>query len=157
MNPTEIEKFIAKLLQEIKEIGIDATDLKIDHIAYSAGSTEEYEKLVPQILAEGKLIKEALIKDRRILIAELNKPTVRNISVVEIIEPVKGEKEFSGWEHAEFLIDNYDDFLQKYPNFEWDLNHKDKPNFTRIKLALPSGKEVKFLDTPLLDSVVLEK
>ena len=154
-----IEDFLKRIIEEIEGVGIDIEGLKIDHIAYSCKSSEEYEHLLPQFVKTGKLIREAIIGDRRVAIIKLDLPIKcnnYNIDVTELIEPIKGEESLSGWEHVEFLVDSYDSFLKQYPKLNWNLAHKNRENFSRIKLVLPSGREVKFLDTPALISAELE-
>jgi len=151
----DIIRFLDELFEVIRQTGIDIADLKIDHIAYSAESSEDYEKLLPQYLAHGELIKEAIISDRRVAIIKLKTPVIyknHSIEAIEIIEPIKGENAINGWEHAEFLVNEYDSILNKYPNLSWNTTHKDRPEFSRIKLTLSNGMEIKFLNTPLLES-----
>ena len=151
----DITNFLDELFEVIRQTGIDVSDLKIDHIAYSASSTEEYEALLPKFLQNGQLIKEAIISDRRAAIIKLNSPIIyknHSITAMEVIEPIKGEKSLNGWEHAEFLVNDYDSILSKYPNLSWNTANKNRPEFSRIKLILTNGMEIKFLDTPLLES-----
>ncbi|HLB51598.1 hypothetical protein A3F07_01710 [candidate division WWE3 bacterium RIFCSPHIGHO2_12_FULL_38_15] len=157
---SQVVRFLDNLLQEIKNTGIDVGDLKIDHIAYSTRSSEEYERLLPEFLKEGELVKEAIISNRRVAVIKLNNPIkYKNhlITAMELIEPIEGEKTFSGWEHAEFLVDDYDNLINKYSSLEWITKNKNRENFSRIKLVLPSGREVKFLNTPVLVSATIEE
>ncbi|OGC39048.1 hypothetical protein A3K42_01030 [candidate division WWE3 bacterium RBG_13_37_7] len=78
------------------------------------------------------------------------------IEVIELIEPKEGQNALSGWEHVEFLVDDYNSLLTKYPDFNWDTNHMKREHFSRLKLTLPSDREVKFLDTPILISIMEE-
>jgi uncharacterized protein len=158
-NMNQIKTFLDNLLQEINDIGIDIKNLKIDHIAYSAASSDEYEKMLPKYSNEGNLVKEATISNRRVAVIKLVQPIKYkdySVDVIEIIEPIENQESISGWEHAEFLVQDYDEVLKKYPDLAWNTKHKDSPNFSRIKLTLPSGLEVKFLDTPVLVSVETE-
>lgn len=156
----EVEQFLNTLINEVADVGIDLQDLRIDHIAYSTSSTSEYETLLPTFLKDGELIKEAIISNRRVAIIKLKKPlqyNAQDISVVELIEPISGQKEMSGWEHAEFLVNDYQTLLDTYPNLNWNTAHMNREHFSRVKLTLPSGLEVKFLDTPVLQSVAEEQ
>jgi predicted metalloenzyme YecM len=150
-----IDNFLEKLFEKIVSTGIDIKILKLDHIAYSVSSSEEYEALLPEFKAKGELVREAIIGDRRVAVLELEEPLVwksQTINAVELIEPKADEEPFSGWEHAEFLVNNYDEFMAKYPNLNWITDSKDRVEFSRIKLQLGDGLEVKFLTTPLLKS-----
>ncbi|MBP7928265.1 VOC family protein [Patescibacteria group bacterium] len=151
-----VNAFLDLLIQEATSVGIDVQDLKIDHIAISTGTSEEYEKTLPELLANGTLVNEAIISNRRVAVIKLNDPIgYKNsqITAVELIEPKKGETTKTGWEHAEFLVNSYDTILKKYPELLWDTKDMQRENFSRIKLKLPSGLEIKFLDTPVLASV----
>ena len=136
LEKSSVDKFLSELLSEIGGVGIDVEGLKVDHIAYSASSSDEYEKLLPGFLKNGELVQEAIITNRRVAVVKLHKAVYwdgQTIEVVELIEPVHGEKSISGWEHAEFLADDYDEILQKYPDLSWNTKHKDRDNFSRIK------------------------
>lgn len=151
----QIKSFLDDLFKEINNIGIDVSNLMVDHVAYSTASAEEYERLLPEYLKIGDLIKEAIISNRRVAIIKLKsaiKYKGSSINAIEVIEPIKDVPSLSGWEHAEFLVTDYDEILKKYPNMTWNTAHKDRKNFSRIKLALPNGMEVKFLNTPVLAS-----
>lgn len=155
----QVSNFLDQLYNEVESVGIDVSNLNIDHIAYTTSSSEEYDKVLPLFLSEGTMVKESMISERRVAMIKLNFPILyrqNKIEVVELIEPTKDEPKNSEWEHAEFLIDNYDNFIAKYPNLDWNIKHKDKEFFSRIKLTLPSGKEVKFLDMPVLEAAKLE-
>lgn len=152
----EIADFLDRLIAKITEIGIDTDDLKIDHVAYSVSSGEKYDELLPSFLDKGKLVREAIVGGRRVAIVKLIKPLEyrsQNVDAVELIEPKQGETKENGWEHAEFLVVDYDEILAKYPDLDWNLASKDRKEFSRIKLSLPGGLEVKFLMTPVLDEV----
>lgn len=153
-------KFLDEIVHEISASGINISDLKMDHIAYSTNTSQEYEEALPKLLKHGNLVKEALISDRRVAVIKLDKPIGYKshvIEVVELIEPKKRQNAMSGWEHVEFLVDDYNIMLSSYQNFNWDTSHMNREHFSRLKLTLPSGREVKFLNTPVLLSVAEEK
>ena len=66
------KQFLSNVFSELVAIGIEHTNLEIDHIAYTAGSTEEYESLRPGLMDMGKLIAEDLVSGRRVGIVLLN-------------------------------------------------------------------------------------
>jgi len=149
----DILDFMEKLIMDINTMGIDTLELRVDHIAYSVSSSQEYDKLLPEFLKNGELVKEAIIAGRRVAVIRYKEPPVwkgQEISAVELIEPKVGETSFTGWEHAEFLVDDYDAMISKYPQLNWNTDAKKRESFSRIKLELENGTEVKFLKTPVL-------
>lgn len=152
----KVSSFLDEIISEIESVGIDVNGLTIDHIAYSTDSSSQYEVTLPAFTKNGKLLKEAIIGDRRVAVISLNNPIIyknHSISIVELIEPKEGQKTFDGWEHVEFLVNGYEEMLNKYPNLNWDTDNMNRESFSRIKLVLPSKREVKFLNTPVLESV----
>lgn len=155
----DITEFLNKIIGEITNVGIDVSSLRIDHIAYSTKTTEEYEKMLNAFIKVGNLLKEAIIGERRVAVIELYSPILyenQKIEYIELIEPKKGQVALSGWEHIEFLINSYTEIIKSYPELAWDTKHLNRDNFSRLKLTLPSGREVKFLDTPVFESICRE-
>lgn len=154
MKIDEYLVFLDSWFLEIKKMGIDVTDLPLDHLGYSAGSSEEYDKIKLDFLIAGKLFREAMVSDRRVGIFELFKPLKYKehfISAVELIEPKAGESRRSGYEHAEFTIDfPFEDLVKKYPGLSWDTSNINRPDFPRLKIVLGNGAELKFNHSPIL-------
>ena len=148
--------FLDSWFSEIEKAGIDVTGFPLDHLGYSADSSEEYDKIKSEFLNIGKLFREAMVSNRRVGIFELFKPLeYKNylISAVELIEPKTGESRKSGYEHAEFTIDfPFEDLVKKYPNLPWDINNVNRSDFPRLKIVLGNGTELKFNRLPILNS-----
>lgn len=146
--------FLDRIFEGLTEVGIDVTDLNIDHIAYQTASSEEYEKLKPELMQTSQLVKEPLVADRRVGVFKFNEPLEyerRVIETIELIEPVEGVDEVSGLQHAEFLLDvSFEVFLAKYPDIDFELNKMSDEKFPMIKLRLPNGLMVKFPKYPIL-------
>ena len=95
----QVNDFLDKLLIEIHSAGIDIDGLKIDHIAFSTKTTEEYEKLLPQFLKNGKMIQEAIISNRRVGIVQLSKAILYkndSIGVVDLLNRLVAKMLFLG-------------------------------------------------------------
>ncbi|MEK7154494.1 MAG: VOC family protein, partial [Patescibacteria group bacterium] len=154
MKIDEYSAFLDSWLLEIEKIGINVTDFPLDHLGYSAGSSEEYDKIKLEFLIAGKLFREAMVSGRRVGIFELFKPLKYKdylISAVELIEPKAGELRRSGYEHAEFTINSpFEDLVKKYPGLSWDTNNINRPDFPRLKIVLGNGTELKFNRSPIL-------
>jgi len=148
------ETFLQNWLQEIKDLGLDVSSFKLDHLGYSVSSKDEYDKTKVELLKLGELIREPLISNRRVGVFKLSSPLQfedYSIDAIELIEPKNGEKIFDGFEHAEFTINiPFENLTQQYPNLNWDESNINRSDFPRLKLVLPSGKELKFNHKPIL-------
>src|SRR5690606_24154519 len=123
------DKFLDKIFEKLSQLGIDTSEYKIDHIAYSSNSSENYEKAKEDLKDKAKLVREVTVSDRRVGVYELSLPLVYKdnaIKALELIEPKAGEAGFEGLEHIEFTITNdFMDIVNKYPNLDWitkDIN-----------------------------------
>jgi len=151
--------FLDKIFKKINEYGIDVFKFEMDHLAYTASSKEEYEKLKTEFTKLGELKSENLVGGRRVGVYKLfKKLPYKNflISALELLEPENGKKVFSGLEHAEFVIDTgFEEFINKYPNLPWNTSHIKRAEFPRLKLDLGNGLEIKFhLDSILNHSAL---
>ncbi len=158
-NPS-LGVFLDKILAEINSVGINLKDLQIDHVGYAVNSSEVYVQVRDDLLQNGELLKEAIIKNRRIGIIKINTPInykSYTFNVIEVLEPAENEPVKTGWEHVEFLVNDYAALLSQYPSLNWSTKYMNQTHFSRIKLILPSGLEVKFLNTPVLETVRQEK
>lgn len=146
--------FLKFWLQEIKDLGLNISSFKLDHLGYSVSSKKEYEKTKTKFLKFGELIREPLGSNRHVGVFKFFIPLQYenySIQAVELIEPKNSEESFSGFEHAEFTISiSFEDLIKKYPHLNWDTTNINRPDFPRLKLVLPSGKELKFNHEPIL-------
>jgi len=156
----KFNSFLDTCFEKIEEFGIDISKYELDHIAYQASSDSDYDKLMPEFLKVGKLVKEAIVGGRRVGIFELKDPLKYKsylIPCIELIAPTKGQKCPSAPEHFEFVIDEkFEDFMKRYPNLDWDVSAIDQPVFPMIKLKLTGYTQVKFHYKPVLDIVKKE-
>lgn len=154
------ETFIEKILRKLDELGIDVSGLNMDHIGYQASSNEDYDKLITEFDEIGKRMSEAIVWGRRVGIYKLNKPLrLRQYinTAIELIAPKDGQVCLSALEHVEFVIDDFENFMKKYPNIQWDTSAISQPDFPMIKLKLDKNLQVKFHLTPVLEIVRPEK
>lgn len=119
----QFQSFVGGVIARLKTLGIDQSDLEIDHIAYSAGTTAEYDSLRPKILELGELIAEDLVGGRRVGVVRLREPIEyegRKIPGVELIEPVKDVVTQSGLNHVEMVIPmGYEAFMSAHTEVDW--------------------------------------
>ena len=153
----QYETFIKGLLDKIKELGINVTDLDMDHIGYQSSSNEDYDRLRTEFDELGKRVSEEIVGGRRVGIYKLNKPLHYQrytIMAIELVAPKEGQKCPSTLEHAEFVIDtDFDTFVKKYPNLDWNTSKVNQPTFPMITLKLSDTTQVKFHYKPVLDIV----
>lgn len=153
--------FLDKLHGDIEAKGIDVSSYHLDHFGYQCSSNEDYDKLKPELLAVAEMVSENIVGGRRVGIFKFNTPLPYNgkgIPAVELVAPKEGQICPSALEHAEFVIDtDFDSFVQKYPNLDWDLTALNQPTFPMVKLKLSENTQVKFHLKPVLEIIEEEK
>lgn len=151
MTTKEITDFLDKFLEKMKETGIDLSGYTIDHVGYQASSTEEYEK---KKIEFGNLVHEAVVADRRVGVFKYNG---NGLLAIELIEPRPGQKCKSGWEHAEYVIDEpFEKLVTRYKNLSWDTSSVNRPIYSHLKLKLTDDMQVKFHLMDILATIELD-
>jgi len=88
------ESFIKGLLEKIKQLGIDVSDLDMDHIGYQASSNEDYDRLRTEFDKLGEKISEEIVGGRRVGIYKLNTPLryqQYTNTAIELVAPKEGQ------------------------------------------------------------------
>lgn len=151
------KEFLDKLVGDIEARGIDVSNFRLDHFGYQASSNEDYDKLKPEFEKIGKMVSENIVGGRRVGIFEFNNPLEYKghfIPAVELVAPKEGQICPSALEHAEFVIDtDFDTFIKKYSNLDWDLTAVNQPTFPMVKLKLSNNTQVKFHYKPVLEII----
>lgn len=154
MKLDEYKNFLDSWFSEIEKLGIDVSEFTLDHLAYGVSTNSEFDLAKEEFLKFGKLFREVIVSGRRVAVFKLIKPLKYKdffITAIELIEPKKGEKTKSGFEHAEFTINiPFEDFVNKYPNLSWDTSNINRKDFPRLNLDLNNGLELKFNNLPIL-------
>lgn len=144
----EIIPFLDRFFKRLKIFKIDIDTMQLDHIAYQASTPDEYNILMPEFLKAGELIREVIIKDRRVAVFKFFRQVnyrEYSIEAAELIEPVADTQPESGWEHAEFVLkESFESFITKHPNIPWDTSSMDRLKFAHLKLRLADNMQVKF-------------
>lgn len=99
--------FLDAFFEQIAAADLDISGLALDHIAYQASSSDQYETLKPIFAEQGQLVSEEVVGERRVAIS-LTQPIQYKtyaIPAMEIIEPKVGQVCESGFQHAEFVTD----------------------------------------------------
>jgi predicted metalloenzyme YecM len=152
--------FLNSFFEQINHIGLDISDLVLDHIAYQASSPEDYEKIKADFSLLGEKAGEREIGGRRVAVFRLKKPIVyKNYSIhaLELIEPKEGQVCNSAFQHAEFVANQpFEAYIDQYPNIQWDISSMSRDEFAHLKLNFSNGLTLKFLKMPILDMLALE-
>lgn len=149
--------FLDSFFDQIQKAGLDISDLPLDHIAYQASSSEDYEKLLPEFSNLGGLVSEEIIGERRVAVFRL-KESIQyknyRIPALELIEPKEGQVCDSAFQHAEFVINQpFEEYMKKYPNLKWDTSSMHRDEFSHLKLNFDNRLTLKFLLRPILELV----
>lgn len=146
--------FLDNLFSELERLGLDLSDVKLDHIAYQAASNSEYDKLKPEFEKFASLVKEPLVRGRRVGVFKYKTPQKykgQTFEAIELIEPTDGQTPKSGLEHAEFLLPvTLEEYIQKYPTINWNTDALNREEFPMLILRLSDDMQVKFPRYPIL-------
>jgi hypothetical protein len=151
MNTTH---FLNTFFQQISNVGLDISGLPLDHIAYQASSSTDYEKIFPEFEKLGSLVNEEIIGGRRVAVFKLENPIQYKeykIPALELIEPREGQVIESALQHAEFVVSNFESYLEKYLDIDWDTSSMHREEFPHLKLNFENGLTLKFLQKPILE------
>jgi predicted metalloenzyme YecM len=147
--------FLDSFFEQIHLIGLDVTGLPLDHSAYQASTKEEYEQLLPTFSQLGELVSEEIIGERRVAVVHLDQPLAYkeySISALELIEPKAGQQCESGFQHAEFVVNQpFEKYIELYPSINWDTSSMYRDEFAHLKLNFDNGLTLKFLQKPIIE------
>lgn len=139
--------FLDQLFAHIAKDSIDISEYFMDHICYRVATLLEYEDMRVKIAKIATLLTEKEIGGRPISTYKLTDPLTywdRIVDIIEIPSPKEGSPYPTGWEHAEFVIDEpFDTFLARYPHLEWDTRALVKPINADVSRKY-DGMSVKF-------------
>jgi predicted metalloenzyme YecM len=151
------KNFIDETIQKIKNLGIDTSDLTIDHLGYQAASDKDYEEKKNELKGLGKIKHDVQVGEVKVAIFQLNTPLKYEnqfINAIEIVSPKSEQIEETRWEHIEFVLkETLESFVNKYPNLNWNLEKIDREIFPMASLKLDEKTRVKFPKRPVLEEV----
>lgn len=151
------ESFVSGILDGVRSLGVDVSDLEMDHIAYQAESDDDYDSLKPEFARLGQLVSEELVNGRRVGIYELGSPLHFQQYIntaIELIAPKTGQNCPSALEHVEFVIkESFVSFMRRYQDIPWDTAAINQPRFPMIRLKLGDHIQVKFHLSPVLEII----
>jgi predicted metalloenzyme YecM len=144
----QYKKFLHLFFDELDQKNIDCSAFELDHIAYQAGSSMDYEKVMEEFKSSGKVLSESVVGGRRVGIVELTDPLKYkdySIGIVEVVEPKAEQNVASHWEHVEMTTSgDLEHFMETYPNLDWDTHAIDRDIFPMLILKLNDTMKVKF-------------
>ncbi|HYD35787.1 MAG TPA: VOC family protein [Vitreimonas sp.] len=151
------QAFLDSFFEQISHLGIDISQLTLDHIAYQAASAQDYDALKPSFMKQGKEVSEEMVGGRRVGIFELHQPLkYKNytINAIELVEPRPDQTCDSMFQHAEFIWpQDFQILIEKYPHLNWDTSSMNRADFPHLKFNFDNGLTLKFLHQPILDMV----
>jgi predicted metalloenzyme YecM len=151
--------FLDALFNQISAQGIDPKELlMLDHLAYRVESIERYEELKAELSSTNELASEAEINGRPICVFKLSEPLPYKgfeISALELPAP-SSTPYTEGLEHAEFVIENLEEFMAKHSNLEFITKDIQKKINPEIALKL-DGCSAKFHLRDILEVVKLQE
>lgn len=150
-------EFIERIYNKLIELGIDANEIKIDHIGYQASSHDDYDNKISEVKTSSTQVSENIVGGRRVSVFTIDTPLKyedQEFSVFEIFEPREGQDVNSDWEHVEFLVDGtLEDFISKYPTISFDTSVMNRDEFPMLILHLGDGYRAKFPRKGVLEEV----
>lgn len=156
-----LNDFLHDFMRLVEATGIDVSNYNLDHVAYQAASSEEYDDIREEFLEISNSEHEAMVGGRRVGVFTLKEPIRYDNNIIvalEILEPKEGREVVAGWEHAEFVIDEtYDNFMERYPEIKWDVSSIDRPIYTHLKIRFPNGMQLKFHNMDILETIKLDE
>ncbi|MFZ5424922.1 MAG: VOC family protein [Patescibacteria group bacterium] len=157
----EVTNYLNEFIPKVEATGIDVSNLNLDHVAYQASSSEDYEKIKPLFEEVTDYTHEAIVGGRRVGVFKLKQPIFykgNKIVAIELIEPKEGQICKSAWEHAEYVLtEDYKEFINKYSDLNWNTSSIDRNIYSHLKLQLDSENQVKFHLHDILETIKLEE
>jgi predicted metalloenzyme YecM len=148
MITDNLEKFINEKLNQLNKLGVDVSDLELDHFGYQTSSKDDYEIKRIEVKTIAMLKSENIVRGRRVGIYKLNESHLYHhyrISGFELVEPSEGQKCNSQLDHLEFVLKNsFEDYIAKYPAVSWDTTAMNRPEFAKLTIKFEDGTSVKF-------------
>lgn len=140
------QQFFEDLTTELKTL-IPVQTLKCDHLCFRVSTNQEYSFYKQALSEHGKLLTEATVNGRAISTFRLHHPfktSTHEIELVELPAPKPGAFYPTGFEHAEFVInESFASFCEKHPQLHFSEGGNKTLN-PELSLKLKNEKQVKF-------------
>jgi predicted metalloenzyme YecM len=135
MHPIEsklknINIFLEKTFNFLKDDNIDVSNYELDHICYRVETITRYNELKLFLSNFGSLLTETEIGGRLISTFKLTSPILfenRKIYCLELPSPKFGSRYKEGFEHIEFVIsESFEKFMNKYSRINFNTRALSK-------------------------------
>ena len=154
----DYKKLYKDLISDIKDLGIDTSNLYVDHFCFRTSSLKNYEVKKVELFQLSDWFLENIHNNRPISKFILKEPLVfenQRVSIIELPAPKVGVSYKDGIEHFEFVVGkNFTEFKNKYSHL-WtgqdDSGEFNKPVYIKLKSGV-----VKFHEKPLDEVIRLE-
>ena len=150
----DIPAFISKIETLIP---FNVNHLFLDHVCYRVETSHEYSNIKLALLKQSILLTEEIIQGRKISVFKLHSPIIynnRSVDVIELPDVKPGSFYKTGWEHAEYVVDDLDAFRLTFDGFEYGGFYKHINRDLRIQFQDVS---VKFHEQSLENVVEMER
>ena len=138
--------FLNNIFTGLKNVDVNVSELVMDHVCWRCESVEEYHGMISFLLKYGILFHQSIHNGREISLIQLNQALSfenRLIDLIELPAPKPSKPYRSGFEHAEFVIQNsLNDWIKEYP-LRWDIKNINKKINPNIRLSIGESS-VKF-------------
>lgn len=134
--------------------------LVCDHICYRVETKEQYLQTKKELQNIASLYEETNVRGRLISIYKLNTPLkYRNLTIdcVELPEPKDGSFYKNGWEHAELVVPNLQEVLDKNPHEKFKTKGLARELNPEIALKINESYSVKFHPLHILEVIDKER
>lgn len=154
-------KFSLKILERLKEVGLEDQFSSIDHICYRVKTIEDYEKWKGYLRAQGQLLSEAYINGRPIASFKLHNELIvtsfYKINVIELPAPKPGRECQEGFEHIELVsTSSLENLIEKFSTIKFNTDNFSAVVNRDISLSFEEGL-VKFHEESLEDIIKKEQ
>ncbi len=141
------QQFFEDLTAELNTLQIPVLNLKCDHLCFRVETSEEYSYYKQALLQHAKLLTEAMVNGRAISTFKLAVPfktSTHEIELVELPAPKSGASYETGFEHAEFVInEDFSAVKAKYSHLSFTEGGNQTFN-PELCLKLKNNKQAKF-------------
>lgn len=153
------EIFFERLRNEMKDSGIRVNSLNCDHLCFRVGTIDEYRNLKIELDQFAVLLTESPVNGRLISTYRLDEPFETSLGPIDILElpaPKKGQAYTTGFEHAEFVVrESFQTIQRQNPILQFAISGSQFLN-PELSLKLASG-QIKFHPLALDRIIEIEK
>lgn len=157
----EAQNFVYRITSNIEKTDLKLSKSFMDHLCYRVSSVDEYSQTKTEFEKLGELLVESIVGGRNIATYKLNRPIVfneRSVDVIELPEPKASNKYATGFEHAEFVIEeDLNVYARQHSQAKWDTDALGKSINPDIRLKFSDGSSIKLHNQSLEAVIEYEK